>query len=39
MRTALQSVTTQTVSLMPTGFESALDRPAMADLLAWLRND
>ena len=37
LRTDLQSVEPQTLSLMPAGFESALAPQTMADLLAWLR--
>lgn len=37
LRSDIKSVTPQTVSLMPTGFESALNLQSMADLIAWLR--
>ncbi len=39
LRSEVKSVTAQTLSLMPVGFESALDPPALADLLAWLRTN
>lgn len=39
LRTDIKSVAPQNVSLMPTGFESALNSQAMADLIAWLRNE
>ena len=39
LRTDIQSIMPQAVSLMPSGFESALPPQAMADLLAWLRNE
>jgi hypothetical protein len=37
LRTDIQSADPQTLSLMPTGFESGLPPQTMADLLAWLR--
>ncbi len=39
LRTEIKSATQQSLSLMPSGFESALDPQAMADLLAWLRSN
>ncbi len=39
LRSEIQSVTAQSLSLMPVGFESALEPPALADLLAWLRKN
>ncbi len=39
LRTDIKSATQQSLSLMPSGFESALDPQAMADLLAWLRSN
>ncbi|HSH17246.1 MAG TPA: PVC-type heme-binding CxxCH protein [Verrucomicrobiae bacterium] len=37
LRTDIESAKQQELSLMPSGFESALSLQAMADLLAWLR--
>jgi putative membrane-bound dehydrogenase-like protein len=38
LRDEIKSFTSAGLSLMPAGFESALDVQAMADLLAWLRS-
>lgn len=39
LRTDIKESVRQMESLMPAGFESALDSSAMADLLAWLRRN
>ncbi|MGI9240939.1 MAG: PVC-type heme-binding CxxCH protein, partial [Verrucomicrobiales bacterium] len=37
LRDDIEKLEAAKIPLMPTGFESALDRQAMADLLAWMR--
>ncbi len=39
LRSAIRSITPQSRSLMPEGFESALNPQALADLLAWIRGE
>jgi putative membrane-bound dehydrogenase-like protein len=39
LRADIKSITPQSTSLMPSGFESALPPQGMADLLAWLRGE
>ena len=39
LRSAIRSITPQSRSLMPEGFESALPPQALADLLAWIRGE
>ena len=39
LRSEIRSFTKTGTSLMPVGFEAALDLQAMADLLAWLNSD
>ncbi|MCE2826149.1 MAG: c-type cytochrome [Verrucomicrobium sp.] len=39
LRSAIRSITPQSSSLMPAGFESALKPQDLADLLAWIRGD
>lgn len=39
LRSAIRSITPQSASLMPAGFESALKPQDLADLLAWIRGE
>jgi len=39
LRSAIRSITAQSASLMPAGFESALKPQDLVDLLAWIRGE
>jgi putative heme-binding domain-containing protein len=39
LRSAIRSITAQSASLMPAGFESALKPQELVDLLAWIRGE